>query len=191
MKCTCKMLCSITVGNILGLIKRIKLQVDRFFHNFWLEFSTSYMIQALPEISITGQRLANKMKYHIKKLAVTNFIVCTIVKDNYSVNVKAFSKILNKYGISYFSILHTNNHLKCTCLFFNTVHLVKNRINFLNSKKLMLPAFEFPAFEYPMFKGVYNIRRNISDTQLWHKLEKLSEESFKVIIPRSIRPKKQ
>lgn len=124
------------------------------------------MIQTLPEISITGQRLANKMKYHIKKLAVTNFIVCAIVKDNYSVNVKAFSKILNKCGISYFTILHTNNHLKCKCLFFNTVHLVKNRINFLNSKKLMLPAFEFPAFEYSMFKGVYNIRRNISDTQL-------------------------
>ena len=84
------------------------------------------------------------MEDNIKQLAETNFIVCGIVTENHSTNVSTFCNILSKYGNSKFSILHPNNHSKCTYLFFDTVYLVKNiRHNLLNSKKFVFPKFEF------------------------------------------------
>ena len=89
------------------------------------------------------------MKHNIKNLAGTNFIVRRIVKENHFVNVRALSNIFKKGGRSNFSMLHRNYYSKRTCFFFNTVHLVKNiRKNFLNSKKLMFPAFEFIDFNF-------------------------------------------
>ena len=64
------------------------------------------MIQALPEVSITGQWLTNKMKDNIKRLADANLIVHGIISDDHSANVSAFSNNLKKYVNSDFSIFH-------------------------------------------------------------------------------------
>ena len=119
-------------------------------------------------------------------MQVLTYIFRGIIKDSHSVYVRDFSNILNRYGNSYFSIFHTNNDLKRTCLFFTTVHLVKNlKNNFLNSKKLMFPAFEYSDFNIQC-SDVYVILGDMHkiydfDKNLQSHLKKALKLSYQVL----------
>ena len=84
-------------------------------------------------------------------------------------------------------MLHRNYYSKRTCFFFNTVHLVKNRKNFLNSKKLIFPAFEFIDFNFQCSE-VYVTLGHLHKIHEFHPnlqshLKKGSELSYQVLHP--------
>ena len=112
-----------------------------------LKKSIPYVIQAMPEVTINGGWLAEKISESIDSLAKAGFTVRALVTDNHNANVNAFSRLKSKYGRQdKLFINHPSNHGKNTYLFFDTPHLVKNvRNNILNGKKLVFPRFDFES----------------------------------------------
>ena len=110
-----------------------------------LKESVPYVIQAIPEVKITGKWLAKIMLENIKSLTLNGFVVRAIVTDNHSTNVNAFSHLVKTYNSeSTLFIQHPDNFGKKTYLFYDNVHLAKNlRNNLINGKR-----FEFPNFTY-------------------------------------------
>lgn len=106
--------------------------------------SIPYVIQAIPEVSINGTWLADKISASIESLAKTGFIVRGVVTDNHSANVNAFNTLKKRYGKKdQHFIQHPANH-KGTFLFFDTPHLVKNvRNNLLNARRFVFPQFDY------------------------------------------------
>ena len=103
------------------------------------------MIQAVPEVTISGTWLADKISASIESLAKTGFTVRAVVTDNHSSNVSAFSTLEKRFGKSdQLYIKHPANNGKNTYLFYDTPHLVKNvRNNLLNAKRFVFPAFDY------------------------------------------------
>ena len=60
-----------------------------------LKQSVPHVIQAIPEVTITGEWLAEKISASLHSLAQTGFTVHGIVTDNHNSNVNAF-KSLNR-----------------------------------------------------------------------------------------------
>ena len=110
-----------------------------------LKESIPYVVQAVPEVTITGDWLSEKISKCLISLGEAGFIVRGIVTDNHSANVNAFSYLRKKYGNdSELFIRHPSNNGKNTYMFFDSVHLIKNiRNNLLNCKKFVFPPFEY------------------------------------------------
>ena len=110
-----------------------------------LKESIPYVIQAVPEVKITGSWLANKISASIESLAKTGFTVRGVVTDNHNANVNAFNTLKRKYGNKdQLLIQHPENHNKNTYLFFDTPHLIKNvRNNLVNAKRFVFPEFDY------------------------------------------------
>ena len=110
-----------------------------------LKESVPYVIQAVPEVKITGKWLAEKISANIEALAKTGFTVRGVVTDNHSSNVSAFSVLKRRYGKKdQLFIRHPANHNKNTFLFFDTPHLIKNvRNNLVNAKRFVFPSFDY------------------------------------------------
>ena len=58
-----------------------------------LKQSVPYVIQAIPEVTITGEWLAEKISASLHSLAQTDFTVRGIVTDNHNSNVNAFKSL--------------------------------------------------------------------------------------------------
>ena len=100
-----------------------------------LKQSVPHVIQAIPEVTITGEWLAEKISASLHSLAQTGFTVRGIVTDNHNSNVNAFKSLKQKFGKGdQLLIQHPSNPHKNIYLFFDTPHLIKNvRNNLLNS----------------------------------------------------------
>ena len=99
-----------------------------------LKQSIPFVVQAIPEVTFNGEQLCEKIAENIKNLATCGFRVCGIVPDNHSSNVNAFTSLQTKFDSDsklYFE--HPDNHGKRTYMFFDTVHLVKNVRNNLET----------------------------------------------------------
>ena len=92
-----------------------------------LKQSVPHVIQAIPEVTITGEWLAEKISASLHSLAQTGFSVHGIVTDNHNSNVNAFKSLKQKFGKGdQLFIQHPSNPHKNIYLFFNTPHLIKN-----------------------------------------------------------------
>ena len=63
-----------------------------------LKQSVPHVIQAIPEVTITGEWLAEKISASLHSLAQTGFTVRGIVTDNHNSNVNAFKSLKQKFG---------------------------------------------------------------------------------------------
>ena len=63
-----------------------------------LKQSVPHVIQAIPEVTITGEWLAEKISASLHSLAQTGFTVRGIVTDNHNSNVNAFKSLKQKIG---------------------------------------------------------------------------------------------
>ena len=110
-----------------------------------LKQSVPHVIQAIPEVTITGEWLAQKISASLHSLAQTGFPVRGIVTDNHNSNVNAFKSLKQKFGKGdQLFIQHTSNPHKNIYLFFDTPHLIKNvRNNLLNSRRFVFPQFDY------------------------------------------------
>ena len=109
-----------------------------------LKESVPIVVKASPEVTLTGQWLADEVSDCITSLGQVGFKVRGIVADNHSTNVYAFNILQTRFSSGCFDIQHSHNSTKIY-LFFDNVHLVKNiRNNLLNCKKFVFPAF-FPS----------------------------------------------
>ena len=90
-----------------------------------LKQSIPYVVQAIPEVKISGEWLAERINECIDSLGKVGFFVRAVCADNHSSNVNAFSRIRNMYPDSERSegILHPSNNNKKTFLFFDSVHI--------------------------------------------------------------------
>ena len=108
-----------------------------------LKESVPIVVKASPEVTLTGQWLADEVCDCITLLGQVGFKVRGIVADKHSTNVSAFNILQTRFPSGCFHIQHSHNSTK-TYLFFDNVHLVKNiRNNLLNCKKFVFPAFSF------------------------------------------------
>ena len=62
-----------------------------------LKQSVPHVIQAIPEVTITGEWLAEKISASLHSLAQTGFTVCGIVTDNHNSNVNTFKSLKQKF----------------------------------------------------------------------------------------------
>ena len=110
-----------------------------------LKKSVPQVIQAIPEITITGEWLPEKISASLHSLAQTGFNVRGIVTDNHNSNVNAFKSLKQKFGKGdQLFIQHPSNPHKNIYLFFDTPHLIKNvRNNLLNSRRFVFPQFDY------------------------------------------------
>ena len=102
-----------------------------------------YIVQAIPEVKFSGERLADEMSNCIDDLASAEFCVRGIVTDNHASNVHAFSSLTVIFNFdSHQYIDHPGIFGKRTYLFYDTVHIMKNiRNNLLNGKKFVFSEF--------------------------------------------------
>ena len=110
-----------------------------------LRESIPYVVQAAPEVTLTGEWLEEKIEENMTNLMNAGFRVRGVVTDNHSTNVNAFSSLSEKYNSDQpFYINHPNNQGKRTHFFYDAPHLMKNiRNNLLNGKKFVFPEFSY------------------------------------------------
>ena len=65
-----------------------------------LKQSVPHVIQAIPEVTITGEWLAEKISASLHSLAQTGFTVRGIVTDNHNSNANAFKSLKQKFDFS-------------------------------------------------------------------------------------------
>ena len=63
-----------------------------------LKPSMSFVVQAVPEVTFSGQWLAEKISENIDNLIEIGFGVRGIVTDNHSANVNAFSALIKTFN---------------------------------------------------------------------------------------------
>ena len=104
-----------------------------------------HVIQVIPDVTLSGKWLAEKIDQNIQSLTSHGFVVRGIVTDNHSTNVSAFSNLVKTYGsTSSLYIQPPGNSKKKTFLFYDNVHLAKNkRNNLINGKKIVFPEFKY------------------------------------------------
>ena len=105
-----------------------------------LKQSVPHVIQAIPEVNISGNWLVKKISASLHSLAQTGFTVRGIVTDNHNSNVNAFKSLKQKFGKGdQLFIQHLSNPHKNIYLFFDTPHHIKNVRNNLNSRRFVFP----------------------------------------------------
>ena len=148
-------------------------------------------IQAIPEVTITGEWLAEKISASLHSLAQTGFTVRGIVTDNHNSNVNAFKSLKQKFGKGdQLFIQHPSNPHKNIYLFFDTPHLIKNvRNNLLNSRRFVFPQFDYekdgieihcPA-GYLAWPDLHQIFEH--DVKMQSNLKKAHKLSYQVLHP--------
>ena len=92
-----------------------------------LKKSVPHVIQAIPEVTITGEWLAEKISASLHSLAQTGFTVRGIVTDNHNSNVNAFKSLKQKFGkddqLSYSILLIPTKISICSL-----THLISSRM---------------------------------------------------------------
>ena len=127
-----------------------------------LKQSVPHIIQAIPEVTITGEWLAEKISASLHSLAQTGFTVRGIVTDNHNSNINAFKSLKQKFvkGDQLF-IQHPSNPHKNIYLFFDTPHLIKNvRNNLLNSRRFVFLSLIMKKM----------VLKSIVQPNIWHGL---------------------
>ena len=156
-----------------------------------LKQSVPHVIQAIPEVTITGEWLAEKISASLHSLAQTGFTDRGIVTDNHNSNVNAFKSLKQKFGKGdQLFIQHPSNPHKNIYLFFDTPHLIKNvRNNLLNSRRFVFPQFDYekdgieihcPA-GYLAWSDLHQIFEH--DVKLQSNLKKAHKLSYQVLHP--------
>ena len=156
-----------------------------------LKQSVPHVIQAIPEVTITGEWLAEKISASLHSLPQAGFTVRGIVTDNHNSNVNAFKSLKQKFGKSdQLFIQHPSNPHKNIYLFFDTPHLIKNvRNNLLNSRRFVFPMFDYekdgieihcPA-GYLAWSDLHQIFEH--DVKLQSNLKKAHKLSYQVLHP--------
>ena len=156
-----------------------------------LKESVPYVIQAIPEVKITGNWLADKISASIEALAKTGFTVRGVVTDNHSSNVSAFNLLKKRHGKKdQLFIQHPANHNKNTFLFFDTPHLIKNvRNNLVSAKRFVFPAFDYEkdgiSIHCPAGYIAWNDLHKIfeADAKLQSNLKKAHELTYRSLHP--------
>ena len=160
-----------------------------------LKQSVPHVIQAIPEVTITGEWLAEKISASLHSLAQTGFTVRGIVTDNQNSNVNAFKSLKQKFGKGdQLFIQHPSNPHKNIYLFFDTPHLIKNvRNNLLNSRRFVFSQFDYkkdgieihcPA-GYLAWYDLHQIFEH--DVKLPSYLKKAHKLSYSVLLPGKIK----
>ena len=150
-----------------------------------------HVIQAIPEVTITGEWLAEKISASLHSLAQTGFTVRGIVTDNHNSNVNAFKSLKQKFGKGdQLFIQHPSNPHKNIHLFFDTPHLIKNvQNNLVNSRRFVFPQFDYekdvieihcPA-GYLAWSDLHQIFEH--DVKLQSNLKKAHKLSYQVLHP--------
>ena len=92
-----------------------------------LKQSVPHVIQAIPEVTITGEWLAEKISASLHSLAQTGFTVRGIVTDNHNSNVNAFKSLKQKFGKGdQLFIQHPSNPTKISIC--SLTHLISSRM---------------------------------------------------------------
>ena len=157
-----------------------------------LKQSVPHVIQAIPEVTITGEWLAEKISAPLHSLAQTGFTVRGIVTDNHNSNINAFKSLKQKFGKGdQLFIQHPSNPHKNSYLFFDTPHLIKNvRNNLLNSRRFVFSQFDYekegieihcPAGYLARTKYLHQIFEH--DVKLQSNLKKTHKLSYLVLHP--------
>ena len=117
-----------------------------------LKATIPIVVKACPELSRSGEWVANYMAECISVVLNAGFKVRAVATHNHSSIVNAFKLLKKKFppngcpSTSPLFIQHTQN--KNLSFFFDNVHLLKNiRNNLLNSKKFVFPQFSFTCLE--------------------------------------------
>ena len=156
-----------------------------------LKQSVPHVIQAIPEVTITGEWLAEKISASLHSLAHTGFTVCGIITDNHNSNVNAFKSLKQKFGKGdQLFIQHPSNPHKNIYLIFDTPHLIKNvRNNLLNSRRFVFPQFDYEKDDieihcptgYLAWSDLHQIFEH--DVKLQSNLKKAYKLSYQVLHP--------
>ena len=106
-----------------------------------LKESIRYIAQAIHEVKFSDEWLADKMSNCVDDLTSVEFCVRSIITDNHSSNVHAFSSLVAMFNSnSHQYTKHPGNFEKKTYLFYDSVHIMKCvRNNLSNEKSLSLP----------------------------------------------------
>ena len=109
--------------------------------NQGLKESVPIVVKASPEVTLTGQWLADKVSDCITSLGQVGFKVKGIVADNHSNNVSAFNILQTKFpsGLLIQNIRTIQQKLIC----FLTMFISLKTFVILNCKKFVFPAFSF------------------------------------------------
>ena len=111
-----------------------------------LKKSVKYVVQAIPEVQLTGKWLFPKIAANIGTLGKIGFVTRAVCADNHSTNVNAYKCLKKDYKCegNEYGIIHPENDSKVTYLLFDTVHILKNiRNNLVAAKKFVFPSFKF------------------------------------------------
>ena len=90
-----------------------------------LKNSVPMVVRAFPEISINSEGLSSEFSKCISNLVKIGFNVRGIVTDNHSANVSVFKILLNAHEDDKQHYFMFPGSLSKTCVFFDTVHLMK------------------------------------------------------------------
>ena len=102
-----------------------------------------FIIKTLPETKISGDWLMDELLNCIEMLHENEFNVRGVSCDNHASNVSAYKKLSLSCGNTENNLFITVNEKKI-CLFYDTVHLIKNiRNNLINRKRFFFPSFSF------------------------------------------------
>ena len=107
-----------------------------------LKQSIPFVIKAIPEVKIEGLWLSEQIDECIYTLHKTGFNIVAVISNNHYKNVSAFNISIKKY-------LHTRNDISIInhpsninngiYLFFDSVHLLKNK-QLIQFKKIYFPS---------------------------------------------------
>ena len=83
-----------------------------------LKWSTSFVVQAIPEVTFNGQWLCDKIASKIENLGNAGFCVRGLVANSHSSNGNAFTSLKDLFNSkSKLFFEHSANHGKQTCMF--------------------------------------------------------------------------
>ena len=109
-----------------------------------LRQSIPYVVKALPEKKLDGEWLKSELLNCLNILHKNEFNIRAVVCDNHASNVSAYRRLLTDCGQNDLFVILNGKKI---CLFYDTVHLIKNkRNNLLNNNKFLFPSFKFDNF---------------------------------------------
>ena len=139
-----------------------------------LKKSIPYVIKSCPQTEINGDIVFLELKESSSVLKSAGFNVRSIVADNHSTNVSGYGQLIKCFGFGKSEedrfIVYDEKKIN---LMYDSVHLLKNiRTNFLNSKRLIFPAFHFNGLNDPISVTAGEIS--------WHLLNKVYKKDEKL-----------
>ena len=99
-----------------------------------LKENVLYVVKAAPVTFISSKLLKDELLNCLKLLITGGFNMRAVICDNHAANVSTCTKLILQFGEDIES-LFINFQSQKVCLFYDTVHLIKNVRNNLLSKK--------------------------------------------------------